>query len=52
MDEKINELIEYSKKGILSKEIVKNNKLNIKFTRISIAIYIEINFMKNFFKPF
>ena len=29
MDEKINELIEYSKKGILSKEIVKNNKLNI-----------------------
>ncbi|MAH01632.1 MAG: cupin domain-containing protein [Candidatus Woesearchaeota archaeon] len=29
MDEKINELIEYPKKGILSKEIVKNNKLNI-----------------------
>ena len=29
MDKKINELIEYSKKGILSKDIVKNNKLNI-----------------------
>ena len=29
MTEKINELIEYSKKGILSKEIVKNDKLNI-----------------------
>jgi len=29
MDKKINELIEYPKKGILSKEIVKNNKLNI-----------------------
>jgi nitric oxide dioxygenase len=29
MNEKINELIEYPKKGILSKDIVKNNKLNI-----------------------
>ncbi len=29
MNEKINELIEYSKKGILSKDIVKNDKLNI-----------------------
>ena len=29
MDEKINELIEYSSKGILSKDILKNNKLNI-----------------------
>jgi len=29
MTEKINELIEYSKKGILSKEIVKNDKLDI-----------------------
>ena len=29
MDEKINELIEYPKKGILSKDIVKNDKLNI-----------------------
>lgn len=28
MNEKINELIEYSKKGILSKDIVKNDKLN------------------------
>lgn len=29
MHEKITDLIEYSKKGILSKEIVKNNKLNV-----------------------
>lgn len=29
MNEKINELIEYPKEGILSKEIVKNDKLNI-----------------------
>jgi len=29
MNEKINELIEYPKKGILSKDIVKKNKLNI-----------------------
>ena len=29
MDEKINKLIEYPKKGILSKDIVKNGKLNI-----------------------
>lgn len=29
MNEKINELIEYPKKGILSKDIVKNDKLNI-----------------------
>tara|TARA_Y100000310_G_C20423011_1_gene687586 strand:- start:272 stop:574 length:303 start_codon:yes stop_codon:yes gene_type:complete len=29
MDKKINKLIEYPKKGILSKDIVKNDKLNI-----------------------
>lgn len=29
MTEKINDLIEYPKKGILSKEIVKNDKLNV-----------------------
>lgn len=29
MNKKINELIEYPKKGILSKEVVKNDKLNI-----------------------
>lgn len=29
MNEKITDLIEYSKKGILSKVITKNNKLNI-----------------------
>ncbi len=29
MNEKINELIEYPKKGILSKDIIKNNKLNV-----------------------
>jgi nitric oxide dioxygenase len=29
MNEKINELIEYPKKGILSKDIVKNNILNV-----------------------
>ncbi len=29
MNEKINELIEYSQKGILSKDIMKNNKFNI-----------------------
>jgi quercetin dioxygenase-like cupin family protein len=29
VNEKINELIEYSKKGILSKDITKNSKLNI-----------------------
>jgi len=29
MSEKINELVEYPKKGILSKDIAKNNKLNI-----------------------
>lgn len=29
MNKKINELIEYPKKGILSKDIVKNDKLNI-----------------------
>ena len=29
MNEKITDLIEYSKKGILSKEIVKNSKLDI-----------------------
>ena len=29
MNEKINNLIEYSKKGILSKDVVKNNKLNV-----------------------
>ena len=29
MSEKINELVEYPKKGILSKDIVKNDKLNI-----------------------
>ncbi len=29
MNEKLTELIEYSQKGILSKDIVKNNKLNI-----------------------
>jgi|TARA_B100002003_G_C13899291_1_gene438186 nitric oxide dioxygenase len=29
MNEQINELIEYPKKGILSKDIVKNDKLNI-----------------------
>lgn len=29
MDEKINELIEYPEKGILSKNVVKNTKLNI-----------------------
>ncbi len=29
MTEKINELIEYSKNGILSKVIVKNDKLNV-----------------------
>lgn len=27
--EKINELIKYSKKGILSKDIIKSNKLNV-----------------------
>ena len=29
ISEKINELIEYPKNGILSKDIVKNNKLNV-----------------------
>lgn len=29
MIEKINELIEYSKKGILSKDVVKDGKLNV-----------------------
>lgn len=29
MNEQINKLIEYSKKGILSKDIMKNDKLNI-----------------------
>ena len=29
MIEKINELIEYPKKGVLSKDITRNNKLNI-----------------------
>ena len=29
MNEKINELIEYSKKGILSKSIIGNNKLDV-----------------------
>jgi nitric oxide dioxygenase len=29
MDEKINELIEYPEKGVLSKVVVKNDKLNI-----------------------
>ncbi len=29
MEKQINELIEYPEKGVLSKDIVKNNKLNI-----------------------
>lgn len=29
MNEKINEMIEYPKKGVLSKDVARNNKLNI-----------------------
>lgn len=41
MTEKINELIEYSKKGILSKDIIKNDKLNV--TLFSMAAGTEIS---------